>query len=85
MTLSQIIHELQTLRKILPADAPVSAWLLSPAAGVPEMAVFEICGVTGGVHRASDRIGATLQLRLPHSASPAPVLKPVAGMEKEAA
>lgn len=57
------------MRQVLPADAPVRAWLLSPAAGVPEMAVLEICGVTGGVDRRTGRLCTTLQLRLPHAAA----------------
>jgi hypothetical protein len=65
LTLSRVVEELQLMRQVLPADAPVRAWLLSPAAGAPEMAVLEICGVTGGVDRPSGRLCATLQLRLP--------------------
>ena len=65
-TLSQVIEELQSMRRVLPPDAPVRAWLLSPAAGVPEMAVLEICGVTGGVDRRTGRLCTTLQLRLPN-------------------
>lgn len=66
LTLSQVIEELQSMRRVLPPDAPVRAWLLSPAAGVPEMAVLEICGVTGGVDRRTGRLCTTLQLRLPN-------------------
>jgi len=73
MTLSQVLHELQTLRQVLPADAPVCAWMLSP--GTSAMDVLEICGVTGGVDRASGRLCATLQLRVPKTDVAAPVEK----------